>query len=364
METQWIEEYKAAEEKAQSSLPFEEREIFVKYSDRDDVFLPKYESKVTSIDYENPDEEQVKITRFSEAMEIPAVIKKFKDKDKIQAFINSKLTSGIIITIKDDSEIKEPIKINSRPSENCAYKILVHAGKNSKASLIIDESSEKNIYFGQNTDIVTEENSDITLLSVQNFAGVTAKNYNISSAGNIEIIELLTSEGETRERIWMELLEHSEIKIKQSVIGNKDSYFDIETEINHAAKNTKSNVAYKAALADSSKSIYKGVILQGNTAYNSYAYLSESSLILSKDAKSISVPSLEIGHNELKAYHSASTEPINKNAVFYLMSRGLENNSAKMLITNGFLSQIFSEDTFGYEIINDKIMKKLNSMEF
>ena len=121
---------------------------------------------------------------------------------------------------------------------------------------------------------------------------------------------------------------------------------------------------YKSALGGKAKSVYKGVIRQGDNAYNSYTYLSESSLLLSKDAKNISVPSLEIENNELKAYHSASSEPVNKNALFYLMSRGLEKEEATKVITIGFMSQFLNENDTGYEPIKEAIYKKLDLMTY
>lgn len=364
MEAQWIQEYKKNEEKAKYLLPLEEREIFVKYSEKDELFFQDNISQGRIINYNNPDKDKIEITRLSDAIEMPSEIKKFTDKDRIQAFINSKVTDGIIIKIKDYAEIKDPVKISTTLSENNASKILIFIGKKSKVSIIIDSSVEKSKYSGQNIDIITDKESNTELILIQDSAGITAKNYRIYTAGYLNLIELITNTGLTRERIWLDLLEHAEIKIRQAVIGNGNAYFDIETEINHTNKDTKSNVAYRSALADSSKAVYKGVILQGDNAYNSYAYLSESSLILSKEAKSISVPSLEIENNELKAYHSASSEPINKNVIFYLMSRGLETEMAKKMIINGFLSQLFGENELGYNIISDKISEKLDSISF
>ena len=92
--------------------------------------------------------------------------------------------------------------------------------------------------------------------------------------------------------------------------------------------------------------------------------MSESSLLLSKDAKNISVPSLEIENNDLKAYHSASSEPINKNILFYLMSRGLEKKEATKVITIGFMSQFLNENDAEYEPIKEAIYRKLELMTY
>ncbi len=112
-----------------------------------------------------------------------------------------------------------------------------------------------------------------------------------------------------------------------------------------------------------SKAVYKGVIRQEKLATNSYAYLSEDSLILDKNAKSISVPSLEIETNELKAYHSASSQPLDKELLFYVMSRGLSRSSAIKMVATGFIESTF--DRAENPVFMDELKNSIeNKMEY
>ena len=63
-------------------------------------------------------------------------------------------------------------------------------------------------------------------------------------------------------------------------------------------------------------------------------------MLLSKDAKADAIPSLEIENNDVKATHSASVAQINDDQMFYLMSRGLDENNSKKLMIDGFLESI------------------------
>ncbi len=356
----WLRNYRKAEEENKNDLPFEYRELFKKYSENEEMFVHDYGFKGTGdfIAYKDK-EDGVKINRLSELEDTPESFKKFKDRDKVQAFVNSVITDGLFLSIDENAQIKNQIKLTVNPHENSASRIVISGGKYSNATIIIENISNEKLYFGQNIDIISDEGSNIKIISIDDLNSIAAKNYMILSSGNVSLLEVITNKERTRERISVDLMDHAEINIKQALIGRNESYFDIETEINHKEQNTKSNVVYKAVLNDSSKAVYKGVILQGKDSYNSYAYLAESSLLLNKNAKSISVPSLEIENNELKAYHSASSEPINKNYIFYLMSRGLDENSASKMIVYGFLSQAFNEREIDPEILNDVILKRL-----
>jgi Fe-S cluster assembly protein SufB/Fe-S cluster assembly protein SufD len=63
-------------------------------------------------------------------------------------------------------------------------------------------------------------------------------------------------------------------------------------------------------------------------------------MILSKEARADAIPGLEIETNDVKATHSASVAQINDEELFYLMSRGLSEDSAKKLIIIGFFEPL------------------------
>ncbi len=353
MSNYWIDEYNKKNLIKFNLLSFEEKEIFKKYSENESIFIPQQDPAILD-DITIDNSENVEIIHFSELDKLPEELKKFIVRDKIEAFINSRIKEGTIIKIKE-RKIEDPeVKISIKTGKANLTKFVIYAAKGSKAKIFIEDKSNKENYSLQSINIIAEEESKIKIVSIQDSNTIKSTNYNIISNGYLELNEFIGNDNKTRERIFVDLYRHAEVKIKQGLIGQKDAYFDIETEIDHMERDTMSNVIYKAAMNDKSKAIYKGVIFQNKNSYNSYAYLSESSLLLSKDAKSISVPSLEIENNELKAYHSASSEPIDKDILFYIMSRGMDEKDSIKMITRGFLSII----TNGEEILENELYKK------
>lgn len=349
-EPNWLLKYREEEEKAANELKLEDRNIFLKYIEKENEFyfsdLKEKNEEINELfEYDAETfKDKFNIKNIKEVEEKPEELDKFKDKDRIEALINSHFNAGAIITFKDNINLSEPFKIKQfAKSGREITKIILIVGRNSKLYIQDEIDSDKDAYSGQNIYLVIGEDSEVNFMLLDKSKGRSVTNVNLLTKGKINFVSLFTNNQINRNRLWIKMLEHSEVNIQQGIIGNGQSYFDIESEIIHFEKNTSSNLSYKALLDNSAKAVYKGVIRQEKRAVNSYAYLSEHSLILNKDAKSISVPSLEIETNELKAYHSASSQPLDKEMLFYVMSRGLDKELAVKMIASGFIESVFKK---------------------
>ncbi len=339
----WLKDYRKRAKLDSSELGLESRPLFFKYIEKEDeLYFDKDEIiKNTEVAYKNAnkDTEVMSLEKFERE---PEILKKFKNLDKIHALLNSYFDSALFIKFNKDTKSEGIFRIlQNINSHKDIKKIVVLIEKGSKAYLTDEVYCQLNAYAGQNIDILVEEDAELNLLLLSRSEGRSVINQNIINNGKVNVFSLNAGGGMNRNRLWVNLKEHSEFCLYQALIGKQNGYFDLESEIIHSEKNTTSNVEYKAVLNDSSKAIYKGVIRQEKPAINSYAYLSEHSLILNKNARSISVPSLEIETNELKAYHSASSQPLDKTLLFYAMSRGIEEDLSTKMIADGFISSIF-----------------------
>ncbi|MGC8533558.1 MAG: SufD family Fe-S cluster assembly protein [Candidatus Parvarchaeum sp.] len=367
-EPDWLLEYRKEEKIASDKLSLEDRKIFLKYAERESEFyfneLKVKNDGLNNLLYYDKEtfKDKLEIENLKDLKEKPEEFYEFKDKDRVEAIINANFDEGIIIKFNDNINVGKPFKIRQTvESGRKITKIILVIGKNSKLYIADEIDSFKNSYSGQNLYIILKEDSELNFMLSDKSRGASITNINLITKGRVNFLSILTNEAVNRNRLWIKMLEHAEVNIKQGLIGNGESYFDIESEITHSEKNTKSNVNYKAVLDNDSKAVYKGVIRQEKLATNSYAYLSENSLILDKNAKSISVPSLEIETNELKAYHSASSQPLDKELLFYVMSRGLSRSSAIKIVATGFVESVFgrAENTVFMDELKNSIENKM-----
>lgn len=123
------------------------------------------------------------------------------------------------------------------------------------------------------------------------------------------------------------------------VLGANNEKFSFNTIQDHSAADTKSNIIFRTALKDKSSSIYQGIVRVAKVAQRTDAYQSNKNLLLDGTATADSIPKLEILADDVKCAHGATVGPVDREQIFYLMSRGITRQVAEQLIVLGFFRQ-------------------------
>jgi Fe-S cluster assembly protein SufD len=122
--------------------------------------------------------------------------------------------------------------------------------------------------------------------------------------------------------------------------ADSDQHFAQRTLQWHEGPNATSDLLYKGALKESSKSEYSGLIKVLKGAQGTDAYQANRNLVLSEDALARSIPQLEIEANEVRCTHGATVSPVEEEHLFYLMSRGIDRVTAQKLVVFGFFGEV------------------------
>lgn len=122
--------------------------------------------------------------------------------------------------------------------------------------------------------------------------------------------------------------------------GNQ--HVDHYTLQHHIADHAYSDVLYKGAAKDQSRTVYAGLIKLEPGAQKTDAYQTNRNLLLSPDARADSVPQLEIGANDVKCSHGSSTAPVDPMQLFYLMSRGLPKHVGQQILVKAHLADVLT----------------------
>ena len=117
-------------------------------------------------------------------------------------------------------------------------------------------------------------------------------------------------------------------------------HLDYDTEQNHLVPNTKSDLLYKGALKDKARSVWQGNIHVYPKAQRTDAYQANRNLALSHTARADSIPGLEIEADDVRCTHGAAVSQVDREEVFYLMSRGLPEAVAEQMIVTGFFQPV------------------------
>jgi Fe-S cluster assembly protein SufD len=131
---------------------------------------------------------------------------------------------------------------------------------------------------------------------------------------------------------------HSEIL--SAYLGNGTQVHDIRTLQDHVAPRTTSELLCKGAVADSSHSVYSGLIRVHRGAVRTDARQTNHNLVLDESAHADSVPNLDILENDVKCSHASTVGPIDEDQRYYIESRGVSPDVAEGLIVQGFFDDI------------------------
>ena len=113
--------------------------------------------------------------------------------------------------------------------------------------------------------------------------------------------------------------------------------------IDHAKPHGKSRLYYKGILDDESRAVFGGTVYVQPGADKTDAYQEDKNLLLSDRAEADSKPSLEIYADDVKCGHGATAGAVADEAIFYLRSRGIDEQTASRLLIKGFASEILDE---------------------
>ena len=125
--------------------------------------------------------------------------------------------------------------------------------------------------------------------------------------------------------------------------GDGDQTLDYRTFQDHVAPDTTSNLLFKGAVSDRSRSVYTGLIRVAKTARGTNAFQTNRNIKLSAEAWAESVPNLQIENNDVHCSHASAVGPIDEEQRFYLESRGIPTVVAERLIVAGFFADVFDQ---------------------
>jgi Fe-S cluster assembly protein SufD len=125
--------------------------------------------------------------------------------------------------------------------------------------------------------------------------------------------------------------------------GSANQMHDFRTVQHHVAPKTQSELLYKGVVANTSRSVYSGLIRVDKGARGTNAMQTNRNLVLHEGAHADSVPNLEIEDNDVRCSHASAVGPIAEDQRFYLESRGVPTAVADRLIALGFLDEVLEQ---------------------
>ena len=267
---------------------------------------------------------------------------------------------------KDHINILNFIISNSGESINHIRKLIV-SNQNSKSVFIEEFISLDSIenFSTSVTEIFQEENSEIEYLNIQNdknnfhfnSINISQKQNSISNCFTFSYSGALV-----RNNLNIKLKEKNCYSNMYGFYALKEkSHVDNHTTVDHIDENSISNEHYKGIMDNNSNGVFNGKIFVRKKAQKTNAFQSNNNILLSDEAKINTKPQLEIWADDVKCSHGCTVGQLDKEAIFYLQSRGISREKAISMLLGAFSEEIIEkiENQFVKQKIKKLTYKKL-----
>lgn len=147
--------------------------------------------------------------------------------------------------------------------------------------------------------------------------------------------------------------------------GDKRQHFDLDTQQNHNAGNTVSDLLYKGAMKHQARSVWQGMIKALPNAQKIDGFQANRNLLLESSARADSIPGLEIEADDVSCTHASTIGKVDDEELFYLMSRGIPREVAMRIIVQGFFDPIMQRIPFEgvRQRMAEQVIEKVGSLD-
>ncbi|RBI64241.1 Fe-S cluster assembly protein SufD [halophilic archaeon] len=203
-------------------------------------------------------------------------------------------------------------------------------------------------YYSGLVEVVAGENSHVQYGSLQELDDETY-NYTLKRGSADDYATVNWIEGNLGSRLTKSSVEteldgeSSETKTVGAFFGHDDQHFDIAARVWHNAAHTTADLITRGVLDDTARSVYEGVQDVGSDAWDTSSYQRENTLMLSDGSEADASPKLIINNHDTEASHSATVGQIDSEDLFYMTSRGVDDESARNMLVEGFFVPVLEE---------------------
>lgn len=139
----------------------------------------------------------------------------------------------------------------------------------------------------------------------------------------------------------------ADIEDLQTFYGTEQQSYDSAVQMTHIGTDTHGQSITRGLFQDESRGMSRGLVRIEKDARKTLSFLSEHAMLLSRGARSDTIPILEILCRDVKATHSSSVAPVDPEKVFYLQTRGIAQPEAVRMLGEGFLAHVLQRAPIG-----------------
>ena len=260
---------------------------------------------------------------------------------------------GLLVEVPRGVVLDQPLYVriaNGAEDGSLFWRLLVVAGEASRATLIEEYASASpglRAYSNAAVELFVEQAAKLEYVSLQNLSRETwhfaSHHARVERDAELDWVAGGFGSKKGKVRIQNDLAgPGATSRVTGAYFADGEQHLDYDTFQEHMAPNTTSDFAFKGALRDESTAVWRGMIRVEKDAQRTNAYQENRNLMLSPTTHAVPIPGLEILANDVRCTHGATVGQVDREQLFYLMSRGLSRGEAERLIVRGFFTDVLN----------------------
>jgi Fe-S cluster assembly protein SufB len=336
----------------------------------------QYESEVVyhSMKQELTDQGIIFLDMDSGLREHPEIVRKYfgsviPSMDNKFAALNTAVWSGgSFIYVPPGVDVKVPLQAYFRiNAENMGQfeRTLIIADKGSRVHYI--EGCTAPVYSTDSlhsavVELLALDDAYIRYTTIQNWArniyNLVTKRASAHKNATVEWVDGNIGSRLTMKYPCIQLLgEGAKGEILSVAFAGIDQHQDAGAKVIHAAPNTSSRVTSKSISKDNGRATYRGLVKIHKNAQNAKVSVECDALLIGENARSDTYPTMEIDNDQVRVEHEARVSKVAEEQLFYLTSRGLSEDDARLLIVNGFMEPFTKELPLEYAVELNRLIE-------
>jgi Fe-S cluster assembly protein SufD len=279
------------------------------------------------------------------------------EEGKFSALTAALAKDGVVLCVPRGVQLEQPLhSILWAPGEGNVYfsRVLIVLEEGASATFVHEAASPtadgEAIHNGI-VEIFVGDGASLKFVELQNLGehtwNFTHERAKVGRTANLDWIFGAVGSRLTKNFSDIDLLgEGADARMSGFYFANGRQHLDHDTQQNHMAPHTTSDLLYKGGLVENSRSVWQGMIYVAPGAQQTDGYQANRNLVLSKTARADSIPGLEIMADDVRCTHGATIGQLEEEPIFYLMTRGITRAEAERLVIDGFFTPIMERVPF------------------
>ena len=274
---------------------------------------------------------------------------------------------GLLVVVPKGVVLEKPLYVRISATGQTFWRLVVVAEEGARASLIeeyLSPDADTSAYSNAVVEIFVEQSAKLEYVSLQNLSTETwhfaSHHARVGRDAELDWVAGGFGSKKGKVRIQNDLAGRGGTsRVTGAYFADGEQHLDYDTFQEHIAPDCTSDFAFKGALRDSATAVWRGMIRVEPDAQKTNAYQECRNLMLSPRAHAVPIPGLEIMANDVRCTHGATVSRVDREQLFYLMSRGLPRAEAERLIVRGFFQDVL--DRIELEPVRDAVTAALEA---